>query len=82
MVLAYADDIALACEESDIEALLDVVEEWSKANYIEMNKSKSLMMRVRVDGRTPAPAETNRRGIPVGSCYKYLGVTIPDDLRF
>ena len=81
-VLAYADDIALTCDEHAIEALLDVVDKWCKTNYIQVNKSKSLLMRIRVDARTPAPEETNRRGYPVGNCYKYLGVMIPDDLRF
>ena len=40
------------------------------------------MMRIRVDRRTPTPAEASRAGIPIGTMYKYLGVEIPDDLRF
>ena len=81
-VLAYADDIALTCEEQDIDSLLDTVEKWCGDNYISVNKSKSLLMRIRVDGRTPVPVETAKRGYPIGTSYKYLGVILPDDLRF
>ena len=81
-VLAYADDISIFCKESQIDAVLDAAERWSNNNNIEINKQKSKLMCVRVDGRTPLTEKNSLRGYPVGKVYKYLGVEVPDDLRF
>ena len=80
-VLAYADDIALVCSESQLDTVCDAVERWSSINNIQINKNKSLLMRVKVDSRTPQPTFQNFRGIPVGKTYKYLGIHLSDDLR-
>jgi len=71
--LAFADDTVFVCE--DKEQLLTVIKElenWCKANKIEINKKKSGIFITNDDGKDPDFIED----YPVVLEYKYLGVLL------
>ena len=47
-----------------------------------LNKSKSGILAIRVDGRTRPIKRKDFGGIPIISQYRYLGVSILDNGRF
>ena len=65
--LAYADDIAIITHSmSHLHQVIDTVENWSINNGIDINKSKSAVLIVRVDKVTPQSyTSPNIRGFPV-----------------
>ena len=52
-VLAYADDIVIMCDKSEISKKLELVERWCNLNDISLNKQKSAILHIRADHRTP-----------------------------
>ena len=54
--LAFADDIAVVANgEDELIKTIEITQKWSDENYIEVNKSKSGILIVRKDRRTPMP---------------------------
>ena len=79
---AFADDLVISCKGKDnLYRALDIVEHWSDNNGIEINRSKSGIMCIRKDARTPNPMETSLREYPMVNQYKYLGVMIDNCLN-
>jgi len=75
--LAYADDIAVICEDKQqLDNSISIVEQWSKRNLININKKKSGIMCIK--GKL---LDKEHRGYPVVKDYKYLGVVITDKLK-
>ena len=82
-VLAFADDIVFTI--SDTTRLLNcirVIERWTETNDIKINNSKSAIIHIRADNRTPTVPYESIRGIPIKKTYTYLGVTLDDCLNF
>ena len=62
---AFADDLVIIAEgEFQLDLAIDKIERWSNTNGIEVNKTKSGIMQVRKDRRTPNPLINTRRGYP------------------
>ena len=79
---AFADDLVIIAKgPRQLSKAADVIEEWSAANGIGINKAKSGVMQIRKDRRTPPPLETQFRGYPLVREYKYLGVYFDDCLN-
>ena len=61
---------------------IERVEAWCNRNGIKLNHSKSGIMCIRADRRTPQPLlKTNIKGIPIVKSLKYLGVWLDDSLK-
>lgn len=58
-----------------------VIESWASEYRIEVNKSKSAIIQVRVDKRTPGYNLGDFHSIKYSTSYRYLGVRISDDLN-
>jgi hypothetical protein len=72
-VLAFADDIAIECEDLDrLKAAIGFINRWSAMNHIEVNFDKSGIIVVRDDGKTPRTI----MNYPVVQTYKYLGIVL------
>ena len=62
----YADDAVITCTgDVQLYNTLSVLERWASSNMIAINKSKSAILKLRVDRRTPAPTYDYIRGFPV-----------------
>ena len=80
--LAYADDICIACQsKADLERSLSTIDKWCKTHAMQLNKAKSGIIAVRLDGRTRAGTETLINQIRLVKRYKYLGVEVDEFLR-
>lgn len=62
--------------------IIDEVVKWCELNDLSINRSKSAILQIRVDKRTPRARNPYARGIPFLANAKYLGFTIDDDLSF
>lgn len=80
--LAYADDIMVCCSGSYLFNAIESVELWCTKNFIQINKSKSQILQLKIDNRTPDPSYRKIRGIPIRTSAKYLGVTIDNNFSF
>lgn len=81
--IVFADDvIIIGNSEEFVGKAVNIFEEWSSRNNILINKNKSAILQIRLDGRTPAIQATHLEGIPVKNVYNYLGVWIDDSLNF
>ena len=81
--LAFADDIVITAKGiTTLSKAITIIEHWSKVNKIVINKTKSAIINIRVDKRTPKSRHDTIKGIPVRENYKYLGITIDDCLKF
>ena len=76
---AYADDIGFfASSKIQLLKAIKIVESWNAETNIELNKSKSAILAIRVDRRTPKFELSHICGIPVVTEVKYLGVILDD----
>ena len=79
---AYADDIVIKVQGwIGLHTVIDELQEWCQTNEIEINRSKSGILEVRKDKRTPITKATVLKGIPIVTEYKYLGVMVDDCLN-
>ena len=77
-VLAYADDIALICtNEEQLQQAMNILDEWSKDNFFEINKKKSGILII--DQERGGRKEIN--GYPIKQNYKYLGIILNSTLN-
>ena len=78
-VFAYADDVAVLClGYSDVRSALSLVERWSSANSMELNKKKCGILSV-CKKSTPLRRK-EIAGVPFVAEYKYLGVPLDQAL--
>ena len=84
-ILLYADDIVLmASQETDLQFLLNIVENWCRKWRLEVNLAKTNVMHVR-NGRCPQSKFMflfNCRTVNYCKSYKYLGSTLDEFLNF
>ena len=74
-VLAYADDLVIKVTgKAQLTRILRFVEEWSEANNMQVNKSKSALLKLKLKKSLNEPTTVN--GYPIVDEYKYLGVKI------
>ena len=67
----------ISCEgKENLDRAIEIIENWSNQNGIEINRAKSGIMCLRADRRTPNPIEAEHRDYPYVSQYKYLGIII------
>ena len=79
-VFGFADDIAFITRSRiSMQRALLVVDHWCSRFTMTLNKSKSAILVIRKDKRTPAAAYEAVNGIPVKTVYKYLGVCFKDN---
>ena len=79
-VLAYADDIAIICNKSQLDKCFAVLEDWSVKNKIEINKKKSGILAF---DNLPKLCEGKvYNDFPLVRNYKYLGVWVNDSITF
>ena len=76
-VLAYADDIAVICSNhNELIKVMKVVENWAKNNDMNINKKKSGILIIK--GLNNKIDNINE--YPIKNTYKYLGITINNNL--
>ena len=84
-ILLYADDIVLlASQETDLQFLLNIVENWCRKWRLEVNLAKTNVMHVR-NARRPQSKFMflfNCRTVNYCKSYKYLGSTLDEFLNF
>lgn len=76
-MLLYADDIVLlACNETDMQKMLDKLHDWCKRWRVLINTNKPKVVDVRSDRRqrTSFQFKIGDNELEVTSHYKYLGV--------
>ena len=77
-VLAYADDLAVICrDEKELALTIRRLEEWAARNHIAVNRKKSGIMVIHKDTKR----WTMFRGYPIVNKYKFLGVTMNQNLN-
>ncbi|KAK3104741.1 hypothetical protein FSP39_009031 [Pinctada imbricata] len=84
-ILLYADDIALIAEnESDMELMLGVVDNWCKQWRLRINATKSKVVHFRKKQRRRSDHEFSLGGdkLEYASTYKYLGVLFEEFVTF
>ena len=84
--MAYADDLAIYCENIDgemkqIKRVIELIENWSKNNEIELNKKKGKTMIMPLIGRNTKEIKEEFKdkqinGIHYTEEYKHLGFII------
>ena len=70
----------IAKGELQLQRIINITQNWSNRNGIEINKIKSGIIQVRKDRRTPRPIARSYMGYPIVDEYKYLGVLIDSSL--
>ena len=76
-VLGYADDLAIICKsKKELDIVIDALELWSIENGIEVNKKKSGILIIDNDRNDMH----KHRGYPIKKNYKYLGITINNNI--
>ena len=81
----YADDLeADSAKHKDIQKALNTISNWCHTNDLEVNISKTKVMKLRNGGRISSTINFNYRGSPVeiANEYEYLGVTLQPTLTF
>jgi len=84
----YVDDCTLTevmskLSTSSMQQELDAVNNWSQANYMNINTKKTKEMLLRPNGRNPQTAlQLNCHVIEQVKSYKLLGLHVTDDLRW
>ena len=73
--------VSVAKGKPELDRCIDIIENWSRSNGIDINKAKSGIMQVRKDRRTLPLLAPEIRGYPVVTSYKYLGVQVDDCLK-
>ena len=82
--MGYADDLFILCySKSNLRNIINLLKSWSKENNLELNASKSGIIEF-----LPRRGKANMQltigeefeGIPVVSCYKYLGMWVDQKL--
>ena len=80
---AYADDLGFICyDQSKLEKAIEIVKSWCTRMKMALNKLKSGIMVVRVDGRTRPIKRKEFSCIPVVNSYCYLGLQVQDNGRY
>ena len=76
-VLAYADDIAVIAKNYDeLISVMKIIENWAENNDMIINKKKCGILVVKgLNNKTD-----NINGYPIKNTYKYLGITINNNL--
>ena len=79
---AYADDIAIRIENGEqVNSILGIVKDWSETNWIEINPSKSGLLKVGFK-KSKLKEKPNILGIQEWSSYKYLGIKFDQGFTF
>jgi len=80
-IWAYPDDLLVTGEDKVfVDTLRKTLDRWTALNGIEVNFSKSAIMTLRKDRKTPK-RKWKLRGFPWVTSYNYLGVRLDDCLR-
>ena len=75
--LAYADDLTfLTRGTTGLCRAVKIVEDWSRSHGVNINTSKSAILPIRVDKRTPLSPYSKIKRIPVQDRYRYLGIEV------
>ena len=70
--LAFADDIVIVTEGLlNMDRTIKIIDKWSHENLIKVNKSKSAIMGIRNDRRTPFRLKMNTKDI---QCWKSTNI--------
>ena len=83
-VMAYADDLLIALmKNEDLTKLIKMVEKWAKENKIQLNKNKGKSAYIKL---VPKSTKNDKKdelteGIHRVNEYKYLGITVRDDMN-
>ena len=76
--LAFADDVVIIAQgKVQLLTALNQLEKWSVENCMTINRSKSAILVIRADKKTPNDLSPIR-GIPITEKYKYLGLEVSD----
>ena len=79
--LALADDLVCIAKGNDkLDKLLRLLGDCCEERSFTINKKKSAIMEIRIDGRQ-SERKGSRLGFPFTSSYKYLGIQIDDCLK-
>ena len=88
-VIKYADDTVVIGlvndnDESEYRDTIDNVASWCSANFLDLNvsKTKEMIIDFRRNQNKKDPIHINDSEVDIVSSYKYLGVTIQDDLKW
>lgn len=82
-LLAYADDLTMmSTGPLELRVAIKMVKDWGEQNDIKVNNSKSAILPIRADRRTPLPSFRQLLGIPVQDKYRYLGIMIDSPVTF
>ena len=74
---AYADDLAIVCyDQFQLEKSIKTIQDWCTRTKMALNKAKSGILVIRVDGRTRQIKRKDFAGIPVVNSYTYLGLKV------
>ncbi|MES9883911.1 MAG: reverse transcriptase family protein, partial [Sedimenticola sp.] len=82
-MLLYADDIVLMCEnETDLQRMLDVVNDWSRKWRMTINENKTKIVHFRPPSfpRSNFVFTCGNRVLAIESSYKYLGLWLNEFL--
>ena len=82
--MAYADDLLIALTKNeDLTKLIQLVENWAKGNKIQLNKNKGKSAYIKLVLRSTKNDKKDEitEGIHKENEYKYLGITIRDDMN-
>lgn len=69
----YADDLLIIGDDATVVRAMEIIEGWSAANNMEVNRRKSGILVINGSGFRTG---TEVRGYPVVSSYKYLGLRV------
>ena len=82
-IAAFADDLSVITEETDALECIEAVKSWAQENDLELNtkKGKSAFLRLVLGNSPKDNLEEEIGGVKREREYKYLGVTINQNLN-
>ena len=88
-IIKYADDTVVIGlindnNEDDYKETIGYVTDWCSENYLNLNvsKTKEMIIDMRRKTNVKEPINISNSPVDIVSSYKYLGVTIQDDLKW
>ena len=82
-IFGYADDILVLCEDiGTLNSCIKIIEDWSKANNLKINKGKSAVLEFvhRKKKKTQLTVGETVQDYPIVEKYKYLGTWLQQKL--
>ena len=88
-IIKYADDTVVIGSISDINEIeyksaIDFISHWCSDNFLEINasKTKEIVFDMRKNKNSKEPVLINNTSVALIQSYKYLGVTIQENLKW